>query len=168
VRRSVDEICVVDEDDVAEAMVWLLERAKLVVEGAGAVGVAALLTAVVLPAAEGSTVAVLSGGNVDAGLLSLVAQRHETGAGRRLRCFTRISDRPGGLAALLTLVAEAGANVRSVEHVREAVPLHVRQTGVELVLETRGAEHATEILDALARAGYEVETLPPGGTADGP
>ncbi len=165
VQRWVDEMHVVEEDDVAEAMVWLLERAKLVVEGAGAVGVAALLAGVAAPAREGSTVVVLSGGNVDSGLLSLVAQRHETGAGRRLRCYTRISDRPGGLAGLLTLVADAGANVVSVEHVREAVPLHVRQTGVELVLETRGEDHARAILDALSDGGYDVQPLPtpPGG-----
>ncbi len=161
VQRWVDEMCVVAEDDVAEAMVWLLERSKLVVEGAGAVGVAALLGGVLGPVDDGPTVVVLSGGNVDPGLLSLVTERHETGAGRRLRCYTRISDRPGGLAGLLTLVAEAGANVLSVEHVREAVPLHVRQTGVELVLETRGTDHAGEILAALARAGYEVQTLAP-------
>jgi len=163
VRRWVDEMCVVEEDDVAEAMVWLLERSKLVVEGAGAVGVAALLVGATAPAADGSTLVVLSGGNVDAGLLSLVAQRHETGAGRRLRVVTRISDRPGGLAALLTLVADAGANVRSVDHVREAVSLHVRQTGVELLLETRGADHAREILQTLQRAGYDVQTLPAAG-----
>jgi len=168
IERFVDEMCVVEEDDVAEAMVWLLERSKLVVEGAGAVGVAALLIGATTTSPAGSTVAVLSGGNVDAGLLSLVAQRHETGAGRRLRLFTRIADRPGGLAGLLTLVAESGANVRSVDHVREAVPLHVRQTGVELLLETRGEEHAREILQALATAGYETQALPeadldPGG-----
>jgi len=169
IHRWVDEMCAVEEDDVAEAMVWLLERAKLVVEGAGAVGVAALLVAAAAPATAGSTVVVLSGGNVDAGLLSLVAQRHETGAGRRLRLFTRIADRPGGLAGLLALVAEAGANVRSVEHVREAVPLHVRQTGVELLLETRGADHAGEILRALVDANYDVQTLPAGiPEIDGP
>jgi threonine dehydratase len=159
VQRWVDEICVVREDDVAEAMVLLLERSKLVVEGAGAVGVAAVLSGEVKPAPTGSTVIVLSGGNVDAGLLALVAQRHETGAGRRLRLFTRISDRPGGLATLLTLVAENGGNLMSVDHVRDAVPLHVRQTGVELALETRSAEHAAQILTALGSAGYEVERL---------
>jgi threonine dehydratase len=163
VQRWVDEICVVREDDVAEAMVLLLERAKLVVEGAGAVGVAALLAGQVKPAREGSTVIVLSGGNVDAGVLALVARRHETGAGRRLRLFTRISDRPGGLAELLTLVASTGGNLVSVDHVREAVALHVRQTGVELALETRSSEHAEEIVAALAEAGYEVERV--GGTA---
>jgi threonine dehydratase len=159
VRRWADEVRVVREDDVADAIVLLAERAKLVVEGAGAVGVAALTTGVVTPAAQGSTVVVLSGGNIDAGLLALIAQRHETGAGRRLRLFTLISDRPGGLAALLTLVARAGGNLVSVQHVRDAVPLHVRQTGVELVLETRGSEHATEILATLAGAGYEMQEM---------
>jgi threonine dehydratase len=157
VSRWVDDLVVVAEDDVAEAMVRLLERAKLVVEGAGAVGVAALLTGAVRPAARGTTAVVLSGGNVDAGLLATVARRHETAEGRRLRLFTRISDRPGGLAGLLGHLAEAGGNLVTVEHVREAVPLHVRQTGVDLVLETRGADHAEAIVAALHAAGYEVD-----------
>jgi threonine dehydratase len=157
VQRWVDDLVVVPDDDVAEAMVLLLERAKLVVEGAGAVGVAALLSGALRPAARGATVVVLSGGNVDAGLLAAVARRHETAVGRRLRLFTRISDRPGGLAGLLALVADAGGNLVTVEHVREAVPLHVRQTGVHLVLETRGADHADQIMAALTAAGYELE-----------
>jgi len=159
VQRWLEAIALVSEDDVADAMVWLLERAKLVVEGAGAVGVAALLAGAVAPAQEGATVVILSGGNVDAGLLARVAERWETGAGRRLRLFTRIPDRPGGLAALLGLVADAGGNIVHVEHVREAVALHVRQTGLELALETRGPDHAQEILHALAEAGYEVEPV---------
>jgi threonine dehydratase len=159
VARWVDEVCVVREDDVAEAMVLLMERAKLVVEGAGAVGVAALLAGAVSPASEGTTVVVLSGGNVDAGLLALVTQRHEVAVGRRLRLATLVSDRPGGLAALLATVADAGGNLLTVEHVRDAVDLHVRQTGVELTLETRGAEHAEAILSALRAAGYGVQRL---------
>jgi threonine dehydratase len=156
VRRWVDELVVVGEDEIAEAMVWLMERSKLVVEGGGAVGVAALLAGRVAPAPTGSTVLVLSGGNVDAGLLATIARRHETTAGRRLRLFTRISDRPGGLAALLGLIAEAGGNVVGADHVREAVSLHVRETGVEIALETRGPEHAEEIIEALESAGYQV------------
>jgi threonine dehydratase len=159
VARWVDEIVVVSEEDTAEAMVLLLERAKLVVEGAGAVGVAALLANLVRPAAEGTTVVVLSGGNVDAGLLALVARRHETAVGRRLRIFTRVADRPGGLAALLLCIAGAGANLVAVEHVREAVDLQVRQTGLELTLETRGAEHAEAIVAAMLLEGYEVERV---------
>ena len=156
VERWVDELVVVGEDEIAEAMVWLLERSKLVVEGGGAVGVAALMSGRVSPASSGSTVIVLSGGNVDAGLLAAIAQRHETTAGRRLRLYTRISDRPGGLAALLSLIAEQGGNVVHADHIREAVPLHVRETGVEIALETRGTEHGEAIVRALQSAGYEV------------
>jgi threonine dehydratase len=159
VERFVDEVVLVSEEDTAEAMVILMERAKLVVEGAGAVGVAALLAELVAPASNGTTVVLLSGGNVDAGLLALVARRHETAVGRRLRVFTRVSDRPGGLAALLLTVAQAGGNLIGVSHVREAPDLEVRQTGVELTLETRGAEHAAAILEAMAAAGYEVERV---------
>jgi threonine dehydratase len=159
VERWVDEMLTVDEDDIAEAMVWLLARAKLVVEGAGAVGVAALLAGDLAPAPHGSTVIVLSGGNVDPGLLAAIAQRHETTAGRRLRLFTRISDRPGGLAGLLTLIAEAGGNIVHADHVREAVPLHVRETGVEIALETRGSAHGQAIVATLEAAGYGVRRL---------
>jgi threonine dehydratase len=159
VERWVDEMVVVREDDIGDAMVWLMERAKLVVEGGGATGVAALLSGEVAPASTGSTVIVLSGGNVDPGLLAAIAHRHETTAGRRLRLFTRISDRPGGLAALLTQIAEAGGNVVHADHVREAVPLHVRETGVEIALETRGAEHSQSIVARLRGAGYEVRVL---------
>jgi len=159
VARWVDDVVVVSEEDTAEAMVMLMERAKLVVEGAGAVGVAALLAALVKPSPDGATVVVLSGGNVDAGLLALVARRHETAVGRRLRVFTRVSDRPGGLAALLLCVAAAGGNLLAVEHVREAVDLQVRQTGVELTLETRGGDHADSIIAAMMADGYEVERV---------
>jgi threonine dehydratase len=116
--------------------------------------VAALLDGRVEPAREGVTAVILSGGNVDAGLLAAVARRHETESGRRLVLLTRISDRPGVLAALLTRVAATGANLVAVSHVREGLDLHVRETAVELVLETRGREHAAEIVAALEEAGY--------------
>ena len=77
-------------------------------------------------------------------------------AGRRVRLFTRISDRPGGLAALLTLIAGEGGNVVHTDHVRDAVALHVRETGVEVTLETRGAAHGAQIVAALSHAGYTV------------
>ncbi len=155
----VDGMAVVGEEETAEAMVLLLERAKLVVEGAGAVGVAALLGGQVAPAASGTTVAVLSGGNVDAGLLASVARRHETESGRRLVLFTRVPDRPGALVDLLTCVADTAANIVDVSHVREGVDLHVRETGVELVIETRGREHADRVLGVLADAGYATRVL---------
>jgi threonine dehydratase len=156
VERWLDDMATVAEDVIAEAMVLLAERAKLVVEGAGAASVAALLSGAVRPAPSGTTVAILSGGNVDAGMLAAIAHWAETNGGRRLRVFTRVSDRPGGLAALLQAVAAAGANVLDVEHVRDGVPLHVRETGVELTLETRGQDHADAICAALAAGGYDV------------
>jgi threonine dehydratase len=155
VEEWVDEVVTVDEDAIAEAMVLLMERCKLVVEGAGAVGVAALVSGTVRPAPSGTTVAVLSGGNVDVTLLGSIGRRHETLEGRRLVLMTRISDRPGGLAALLGCVAELGANVVDVAHVREGVDLHVRETAVDLVLETRGRDHAGRVLAALRDAGYD-------------
>jgi threonine dehydratase len=154
----VGELVYVEEDEIAEAMVLLMERAKLVVEGAGAVGVAALLAGHVPPVA-GRTVALLSGGNVDAGLLATIARRHETEAGRRLVLLTRVDDRPGGLATMLACIAKSGANVVDVSHVREGLDLHVRETAVELVLETRGREHAERVLDALDAAGYPAQVL---------
>jgi threonine dehydratase len=157
--RWMDDVAVVDEDATAEAMVVLMERCKLVVEGAGAVGVAALLGGQVQPARSGTTVAVLSGGNVDPGLLAAVARRHETEAGRRLVLLTRVADRPGNLARLLAEIAAAGANIVDVAHVREGLDLHVRETAVELVLETRGQEHADRVVRTLRDAGYGTQVL---------
>ncbi|HEY4917526.1 MAG TPA: pyridoxal-phosphate dependent enzyme [Solirubrobacteraceae bacterium] len=152
-----DEVETVSEEEIAGAMVFLAEQAKLVAEGAGAVAVATLLGAR-LPPVSGTTVAIVSGGNVDSGLLAGLLLRQETEAGRRVRIFTLVPDRPGGLAELLDLVARTRANLLSVEHQREAVPLHVRETGVQLTLETRGRRHTDEVLAALADAGYEVRT----------
>jgi threonine dehydratase len=155
----VDGVVAVGEDETAEAMVLLMERCKLVVEGAGAVGVAALLGGQVAPARAGTTVAVLSGGNVDPGLLAAVARRHETESGRRVVLLTRVPDRPGNLARLLVEVANTGANIVDVSHVREGLDLHVRETAIELVLETRGKEHADGVVAALTTAGYETRVI---------
>jgi threonine dehydratase len=157
--RYADGVVVVDEDAVAEAMVVLMERCKLVVEGAGAVGVAALLGGQVTASGGGTTVAVLSGGNVDPGLLASVARRHETESGRRLVLLTRLADRPGNLAELLVQVASTGANILDVAHVREGLDLHVRETAVELVIETRGHEHADQVVRGMRDAGYEARVL---------
>jgi threonine dehydratase len=154
IARWVDEMVAVDEDEVAEAMVFLLERAKLVVEGAGAVGVAALLSGRAAAAGVGTTVALLSGGNVDAGLLGEVARRHESQAGRRLVLLASLPDRPGSLARLLALVGELRANLLDVEHIREGLDLHVRETAVQLVLEARGQDHADQVSRAIREAGY--------------
>jgi threonine dehydratase len=154
-----DDMVVVGEDATAEAMALLLERCKLVVEGAGAVGVAALLGGKIAAPKRGVTVALLSGGNVDAGLLASIARRHENQSGRRLVALTRLPDRPGALATLLATVAATGANIIEVSHVREGLELHVRETAVELVLETRGHEHAQKVLATLRDEGYEAQVL---------
>ena len=159
VSQWLDGIVVVEENEIAEAMFALMERCKLVVEGAGAVGVAALLSGRVAPDAEGVTAAILSGGNVDASLLAQIARRHETLSGRRMVLLTRVGDRPGGLARLLQRVADCGANVVDVGHVREGLDLHVRETAIELVLETRGREHAESVLAALAENGYGAQVI---------
>jgi threonine dehydratase len=156
IERWVDDVVTVPEDEIAEAMVLLLEKAKLVVEGAGAVGVAALLGGEVKPAASGTTCVILSGGNVDAGLLATVARRHETEMGRRMVLLTRVPDRPGALATLLNRVAGAGANLVEVSHLREGIGLHVRETAVQLTIETRSREHADAVVDAVREAGYGV------------
>lgn len=154
IDRWVDEMVMVGEDEVAEAMVVLLERTKLVVEGAGAVGVAAVLSERVQRRAEGTTAVILSGGNVDPGLLGEVARRHESQAGRRCVLLARLPDRPGSLAVLLDLVGRLGSNLLDVEHIREGFDLHVRETAVQLVLETRGPDHAEQVRRAVRDAGY--------------
>jgi threonine dehydratase len=155
-RQWVDGVVVVSEEEVAEAMVFLLERAKLVVEGAGAVGVAALLAGRVgRTGGDGTTAVILSGGNVDPGLLGDIVRRHESQAGRRHVLLARLPDRPGSLALLLSLVGQLGANLLDVEHIREGFDLHVRESAVQLVLETRGPEHAADLRRAVREAGYD-------------
>jgi threonine dehydratase len=102
---------------------------------------------------------VLSGGNVDLGIVPNLIRRHETQVGRRLIVYVRISDRPGGLAQLLTLVAKAGANLVEVEHMREGVDLHVRETGVQMVLEVRSREHSASVMSAIQSAGYHADEI---------
>ncbi|MGH2844039.1 MAG: threonine ammonia-lyase [Solirubrobacteraceae bacterium] len=154
ISEWVDELLLVSEDEVAEAMVFLLERTKLVVEGAGAVGVAALLSGKLPAPVPGPTALVLSGGNVDAGLLAEVARRQETQRGRRLVLGLRIPDRPGSLASLLSLIGKTSANIVDVQHIREGLDLHIQETAVQLVLQTRGREHAGEVREAVRAAGY--------------
>jgi threonine dehydratase len=154
-----DETVTVGEDAIAEAIMMLLERTKLVVEGAGAVGVAALREGLVEPAASGTTVVILSGGNIDTGVLEDIARHYETEHGRRLSVFTTIPDEPGSLAALLTRLGEGGANMIDVHHVREGVGLSVGETGVELVMETRGRDHAERLIRLIAESGYSARVL---------
>jgi threonine dehydratase len=156
VERWVDEIVTVDEDSIADAMVLLMDRAKLYAEGAGAVGVAALLSGAVAADDGGTTCVVISGGNVDLGVVPSLIRRHENQAGRRLSVIARIDDRPGGLAKLLSVFADGGADLIEVEHIREGLDLHVRETGIHATFEVRGAEQAKELLVSARQAGYDV------------
>jgi threonine dehydratase len=156
VERYVDEVVTVTDDEVAEAMVMLLERTKLVVEGAGAVAVAALMQSRVAAPEQGQVCAVLSGGNVDASLLSECIRLGETAAGRRIVLSTVVPDRPGALSGLLRVVAEHGGNVVDVEHLRDGIDLHVRETAIKLVLQTRGPDANEEILDAARAEGFPI------------
>ena len=152
-----DDMVDVDDEAISESIVLLLERAKLVVEGAGAVGVAALLSGKV--GGSGPVAIVLSGGNIDPTLLISVMRHGLTLGGRYLVIRTRVTDRPGELVKLLGLLAEERANVVSVEHHREGMDLPVSQTEVELTLITRDQEHCTLLLDTMRSWGYEVERL---------
>ena len=159
IENWVDELVDVDEDGVADAMMILLERAKMYVEGGGAVGVSALLASRVKPAKTGATCIVLSGGNVDMGLIPNLIRRHETKAGRRALLFARVSDQPGALAEFLTVVAKSGANIIEVSHVREGLNLRVRETGIQVVLEVRGRDHTAEVITIAKTAGFEVSEM---------
>jgi threonine dehydratase len=152
-----DELIAVDDELISEAIVLLLERAKLVVEGAGAVGVAALLGGKV--GGSGPVAIVLSGGNIDPTLLISIMRHGLTAGGRYLVLRTRIPDRPGELVKLLSLIAEARGNVVSVEHHREGMDVPVAETEVELTLITRDQEHCTLLLEQMRSWGYAVERI---------
>ena len=154
IDQWVDDIVSVEENLVADALVMLMERSKLVVEGGGAVGLSALMSDKVKLSRTGSTCIVLSGGNVDMGLIPNLVRRHETSMGRRLRIAARLPDRPGALVGLMKVCAEVGANIIELQHVREGIELHVRETMIQLVLETRGKDHADEIVNQLESLGY--------------
>lgn len=151
-----DMIHVVDEE-ITEAIVLLLERSKIVVEGAGAVAVAALLGG--RTGGDGPAIAVLSGGNIDPTLLISVMRHGLTVAGRYLVVRTRIPDRPGELIKLLQLCAEKRVNVISVEHHREGMHISVAETEVELTVTTRDLAHGAELIDALVELGYPTERV---------
>ena len=152
-----DDVVEVASKDIAEAMVLLLERTKLVVEGAGAVGIAALLEGKI--AGSGPVGVVLSGGNIDASTLITVMRSGLTFAGRHLVVRTWVPDRPGELLRLLELVATERVNVLDVEHLREGVDIPVGATGIELTLLTRDDAHCEAVLGQLRSWGYEVERV---------
>jgi threonine dehydratase len=156
-REHLDDVVTVSDEEISEAIVLLMERAKLVVEGAGAASLAALLAGRV--GGSGPVCLVLSGGNIDPTLLITVMRYGLTQAGRYLVVRSRIPDRPGELIKLLTLVAEQRVNVVSVEHHREGMAISVGETEVELILTTRDPEHCAALLDTMERWGYPVERV---------
>jgi threonine dehydratase len=156
VAALVDEVRTVTEGDLSRALLFCLERAKLVVEPAGVAAVAAVLADP--EAFRPPVVAIVSGGNIDPVLLMKVVQHGMAAAGRYLSLRVRVPDRPGSLAALLAELAGLSANVLSVEHERTQARLDLGEVEVGVVLETRGPDHAADVVGALTRAGYAVRS----------
>ena len=157
ISQQVDEVVTVTDEAIAEALVFAAERMKLVLEPAGAAGVAAVLQG----AAElrPPVTVVLSGGNIDPLLLLSVIRFGMSVSGRYFAFQTRIGDIPGALARLLALIAELGGNVVGVEHRREGMSLHLGDVSVALQLETKGPAHINELVETLQNRGYPVERL---------
>ena len=154
---NLDDMISVTDEEICSAVVLLLERSKLVVEGAGAVGVAALLSG--KAGGEGRALALLSGGNIDPTMLISVMRHGLTLAGRFLVIRTRLQDRPGELIKLLKSVAQERANVVSVEHHREGMDVPVTESEVELTVAMRDEHHCSVMLESLRSLGYQVERI---------
>ena len=159
IQELVDDVVVVDDEEIASAILLLLEREKTMVEGAGATTLAALATDKVRPAAGDTVVGVLSGGNIDVNILSRIIDRGLVRDGRLARFVVTVRDRPGALASVTRLVADAGANVLEVSHHRAFAGLSVRDVRIVLGVETRGEDHVREILTMLKEKGIPVEPL---------
>lgn len=157
IDKYVDDIVVIDDEAIAGTILMLLERAKLMVEGAGAVTLAALLHGKIPN--KGKIVTVISGGNIDVNMISRIIERGLVKAGRRVKITTLIIDRPGALQRLLSIIAEARANVVSVYHDRVERNVPIGQAVVEISLETRDALHTDELLAKLRQQGYHVEII---------
>jgi threonine dehydratase len=159
IRERVDEVVTVSDDAIASAVAYLLERSKLLVEGAGAAPLAALLDGR-FDYADGETIAVpLCGGNIDLNVLTTVIMRGLVEWGRYTRLRTTLKDRPGALDELLGIIADHRANIYAIRHDRTARDVAVNAAEVELDLETRGAEHVATLVEALEAAGYSTELL---------
>lgn len=149
------EVVTVGEDVISRALLALAERAKLIVEPAGAVGVAAIVAGEL--GLEGPVVPILSGGNIDPVVLMRVLRHGLSAAGRFIHLRIHVSDNPGVLARLLNLLADAQANVMHVEHTRAGLDLSVDEVEISMQLETRGSQHVQEVIEALRTAGYRVQ-----------
>jgi threonine dehydratase len=152
-----DDLVEVTDEEISEAITLLLERSKLVVEGAGAVGVAAILTG--KAGGGGPVCAVLSGGNIDPTLLISVMRHGLTVAGRYLVFRSSMADRPGELIKLLEIVAQERANIVAIEHRREGVALEVGDTEIEATVVTRNEEHCLRLIARLESAGFPISRI---------
>lgn len=159
IRDLVDDVVTVDEDEIARGIVYALQNLRLVAEGAGAVGIAALLTGKIRPRGAEQMCVVLSGGNIDANFLARVIETVLVKQGRYIVLHTSVPDRPGNLATMLTHVAQAGANVIDINHRRAAWQVPVDRTGIELILEVRDEQHGVAIVQRLQQAGYCIERV---------
>jgi threonine dehydratase len=157
IRDAIDEVVTVSEDDIARALLVLLERAKLVVEPAGAVAVAAIMTGAVR--SDGPVVAVLSGGNIDPLLMQRVVAHGLAASDRYLTLSIGLPDRPGQLARVAELLAEANANVIEVLHTRHGSGLQISEVELQLSVETRGPEHRASVVEVLRHAGYDPKVV---------
>ncbi len=155
IREAVDEVVTVTEDDLARALLVLLERAKLVVEPAGAAGVAAILSGAVTAPADGTLVAILSGGNIDPLLMQRVIGDGLAAADRYLKLSIMLPDRPGQLARIAEILAGVNANVVEVLHTRHGRGMQLSQVELNVSVETRGTEHRQHVIQALRAAGYD-------------
>ncbi|WP_375767490.1 threonine ammonia-lyase [Archangium gephyra] len=156
IRRYVDDIVTVDEEEIANAILLLLEREKSVVEGAGAVGLAALIHGKIPSARGRKVVLLLSGGNIDVNLVSRIIERGLVKDGRLVRLVVRMPDRPGMLARLTAEIAQAGANVVEIYHNRAFSKAGLGEVAVEVTLETRGRGHIEELIGGLGQKGWQV------------
>jgi threonine dehydratase len=159
IRERVDEVVTVADDEVAVALTQLLERGKTLVEGAGAVPLAALLEGAFDYEEEETVVPVLSGGNIDLNMLRTVVVRGLAATGRYLRLRTVLNDRPGALQDLVAIIAREGANIYAIQHDRTSGDVAIDDTEVEVDLETRGPEHVDSLVAALDDAGYDIDVL---------
>jgi threonine dehydratase len=157
VRAFVDRIVTVDEEEIASAILQLLEREKTVAEGAGAVALAALLNGKVPEARNRIVGVVISGGNIDVNLISRIIERGLVKDGRLVQLLVNVPDRPGSLARFISGVAEQGANVVEIHHNRAFSRAALGQVDVEVTLETRGQAHVTELIEALRQKGWAVK-----------
>lgn len=157
IRDLVDDIVTVSDDDVARALLVLLERAKLVVEPAGAVGVAAIMSGAVRD--TGRTVVLLSGGNIDPLMMERIITRGLVAASRYIGIRIMLPDRPGQLARVSQVISDAGANVVEVLHTRHGQGLVINEVALDLSIEARGPEHAQEVIHRLREVGFRPELL---------